>query len=495
MSGWYVKRGNQKYGPYSSTQLVEMAKKGQVLPIDWVAREEGRWMPASQMKDLFAAPPAAAARPPLRPASATPPASSALGKGPNPVAMALLSGLILLPVGHIIMGQVLKAVVVLIAAPWLMVSVGMATGGFGLPLFMLAYAGLMGTDAFLLAKKVSEGEPVGLWDTPVVPKVLGAKGILPPRIALPTLGMMLVVGTGLYLSLFGVLVALLDGTDIRNQLLIAFSLFHCVLAVIAIVLTARLQSSIVASVAAVLMMTAWGWYAFASIPPIATILGLMAGISFGAWALFTFRSPNVMTMFADAGKPGSLDDFGTPVLAGTTGGLLALILGIGGVVYMLASDNANTDYDTSYAFTSYGSPSGDREMKERTMKRREIKRREIKSRIGGTDEIDVPSDNGSDNNNPRNGSKGMDYVEIGKIIAKKLYMGMSPSDLKNMIQSESGFTPEKELTKTVNGKPAMAIYYGDDSEIIFVFFRLVQTGEWGLGAASINGKHYIIPAR
>jgi len=58
MSGWYVKRNDQKYGPYSSTQLVEMAKKGQVLSLDWVSRgEDGQWMPASQVKGLFAAPP------------------------------------------------------------------------------------------------------------------------------------------------------------------------------------------------------------------------------------------------------------------------------------------------------------------------------------------------------------------------------------------------------------------------------------------------------
>ncbi len=58
MSGWYVKRNDQKYGPYTSTRLVEMAKKGQVLPIDWVAKDDSdQWMPASQVKGLFAASP------------------------------------------------------------------------------------------------------------------------------------------------------------------------------------------------------------------------------------------------------------------------------------------------------------------------------------------------------------------------------------------------------------------------------------------------------
>jgi hypothetical protein len=71
MSGWYVKRDDKKYGPYTSTQLVEMAKKGQVLPLDWVAKgEAGQWMPASQVKGLFAAP--VGRTPPVSTPAATP---------------------------------------------------------------------------------------------------------------------------------------------------------------------------------------------------------------------------------------------------------------------------------------------------------------------------------------------------------------------------------------------------------------------------------------
>lgn len=344
---WFVQRDGQRFGPYSAAQLKQMTTTGQLLPVDLVSKGEGsKWVAASQIKGLFAAtapakqpPPApvqVAATGPLPPVSASPfdfaggpppvpvtaPADAAVEIvdrkviPTNPVAMALLSGLILIPVGHILMGQVLKAVVVLFAAPWLMVAVGTATGGLGFPVVMLAYAVVMGADAYLLALRRSAGEPVGPWDTPVVSKLLGAKGLLPARIALPILGMLLVVGSGLCLSLFGVKVALIDDSDLRNQLLIAFSLFHCVFAVIAIVLTARLQHAITAPVAAVLTMTVWGWYCFATIPPIASILGLMAGISIGAWALWTFRQPDVKAMFPDAGKPGPLDRLGMPVLAG-----------------------------------------------------------------------------------------------------------------------------------------------------------------------------------
>ncbi len=74
MSGWYVKRNDQKYGPYTSTQLVEMAKKGQVLPVDWVAQGDGeKWMPASQVKGLFAATPQVATTPATLPTAAPSP--------------------------------------------------------------------------------------------------------------------------------------------------------------------------------------------------------------------------------------------------------------------------------------------------------------------------------------------------------------------------------------------------------------------------------------
>lgn len=73
MNGWYVNRDDKKYGPYSSTQLVEMAKKGQVLPLDWVARgESGQWMPASQVKGLFAAPTQETSVPPPLPVAGPP---------------------------------------------------------------------------------------------------------------------------------------------------------------------------------------------------------------------------------------------------------------------------------------------------------------------------------------------------------------------------------------------------------------------------------------
>jgi hypothetical protein len=71
--GWFIQRDARRYGPYSSAQMVEMAKKGQVLPLDWVARgENGQWMPASQAEGLFAAPTPGTVAPPQFPVAGSP---------------------------------------------------------------------------------------------------------------------------------------------------------------------------------------------------------------------------------------------------------------------------------------------------------------------------------------------------------------------------------------------------------------------------------------
>lgn len=292
---WFVQRDGQKFGPFSPAQLKQMTATGQLLPVDLVSKGEGgKWVAASQIKGLFAAP-APAKQPPPAPVQV-----AATGPLPPPVP----------------------------TSPF-----DFAGGPPPVPV-----TAPDNTAVEIVDRKAIPTNPVTM-----APLLLGAKGLLPARIALPVLGMLLVVGSGLCLSLFGVKVALFDDSDLRNQLLIAASLFHCVFAVIAIVLTARLQYA----VAAVLTMTAWGWYCFATIPPIASILGLLAGISIGAWALFTFRSPDVKAMFADADKPGPLDRLGMPVFAGSAVGLLVLILGVGGVLYAVARDKSMDKYAIS----------------------------------------------------------------------------------------------------------------------------------------------------
>lgn len=63
---WYIQRGDQTFGPFTAGQLRAMTGTGQLLPVDLVARGDGgKWVPASQVKGLFASP----AEPPVAPAA------------------------------------------------------------------------------------------------------------------------------------------------------------------------------------------------------------------------------------------------------------------------------------------------------------------------------------------------------------------------------------------------------------------------------------------
>jgi hypothetical protein len=54
---WFIKRDDQKTGPFTSGQLRQMATTGQLLPIDLITKGGvDNWVPASNVKGLFAPP-------------------------------------------------------------------------------------------------------------------------------------------------------------------------------------------------------------------------------------------------------------------------------------------------------------------------------------------------------------------------------------------------------------------------------------------------------
>jgi len=91
---WFVQRDGQNFGPFSSAQLKQMTTTGRLLPVDLVTKgEDGRWVPASQIKGLFATSPAPASQlppmPPPLPATASqlppmPPPLPATAPSSNP---------------------------------------------------------------------------------------------------------------------------------------------------------------------------------------------------------------------------------------------------------------------------------------------------------------------------------------------------------------------------------------------------------------------------
>lgn len=168
----------------------------------------------------------------------------------------------------------------------------------------------------------------------VAPRASGKLlGVVPLQIAPPIISMVAVV-----------LLALLASFFCGSFLVFFFSFLHNAGALACIVLTARLQKSLYALLAVLFTMTAWAWLCFTAVWTVVAILGLLAGIAVGIWAVLMFRSSNVRTLFADAGKPGPLDRFGTSILAGAASVLLVLILGIGGLWHLMSSDKNKTTY-------------------------------------------------------------------------------------------------------------------------------------------------------
>lgn len=67
---YYTKDGKNKNGPVTAAQLGELARSGQILPTDMVKRDDmQKWLPASQVKGIFADNENPAPRPPPIPQS------------------------------------------------------------------------------------------------------------------------------------------------------------------------------------------------------------------------------------------------------------------------------------------------------------------------------------------------------------------------------------------------------------------------------------------
>ena len=132
-----------------------------------------------------------------------------------------------------------------------------------------------------------------------------------------------------------VLLALLASFFCGSFLVFFFSFLHNAGAVACIVLTVRLQKFLYAFLAAMLTLTVWGWLCFTAVWTVVSILGLLAGIAVGVWAMFAFFSPEVRRQFSDPSLPAPLERLPFPALAGILGGgSLALILGISMVFWL-----------------------------------------------------------------------------------------------------------------------------------------------------------------
>lgn len=191
---WYYSNDGEQHGPFTPAQLKQLAASGQIAPSHLVWKEGmSDWKPARSVKGLFPE----AAVPPPPPVSATPPEHLA-ARTPaqerrwyhDPILIGVLSFL-LPPLGQFIIGQRIKAIVIFLLAP---VAYGVLAfidwnilGGATLFIrwYLLppAYGLLVASDAYLLCKRLRDGETVNEWDFGWTPAILKSNQSARPAIA------------------------------------------------------------------------------------------------------------------------------------------------------------------------------------------------------------------------------------------------------------------------------------------------------------------------
>ena len=96
-----------------------------------------------------------------------------------------------------------------------------------------------------------------------------------------------------------------------------------------------------------------------------------------------------------------------------------------------------------------------------------------------------------------NTSPNINLEKAGEIIAelfvKKMYSGMSETEVKNVIFANTRMQPTKEKEQKFEGKKTKGIFYGDD--VMFTFIQIPDTGNYALIGVSVGKESYIAKPR
>jgi hypothetical protein len=435
---WFYASAGEKFGPFSSDQLRQFAEAGVLLPEDMVWKTGmANWVPASSITAFFPAGPAlqrtpAPPLPPARPVAPATAASMPQGQQPvhrrivasnppkDPILMAVLSGL-LPPLGQFLLGQKVKALGLFLAAPVLLPGIAMASLGLGfflLPLYNL----LIALDAYLIAKKLQGGQAVGEWEffrvgrqpgadllpalpqgppknaqtaphpVAVLPVALAEPPLatkLPPGLLPPLVGMQLVVGSALLMSLYGLLGIIKDELDTRTGVLVALTLLQSSLAVFCLAQTmTRGRRYSFTVLGTLLAPTCWAWLFFSNAPVAIPLLGTLSGFLTGTWALAVLKDRDVRSSFRDSWVPAEArwERFSAPAIAGAVGGgALAAVLCVGFILWFATRERPHPGGARPPELPNARDVNEPRSLEEREVPApRELKSRELRGRTRET---------------------------------------------------------------------------------------------------------------
>jgi len=82
---------------------------------------------------------------------------------------------------------------------------------------------------------------------------------------------------------------------------------------------------------------------------------------------------------------------------------------------------------------------------------------------------------------------------IAELFVKKMYSGMSETEVKNVIFANTRMQPTKEKEQKFEGKKTKGIFYGDD--VMFTFIQIPDTGNYALIGVSVGKESYIAKPR
>lgn len=316
---WFYTKNGQQVGPLTQEQVKQYIATKQIQADDMVWQSGmPSWVKAGELWPISTAIPSVLPPIPKSPSLSPPILASDLilpSQPPkDPILMAVVSFFI--PwLGHMLLGQVTKGVSMFLLTPFLYAIFVIAT--FGLGWVVLPIVNLIAVlDAYLLAKKLKEGQAIGKWEffgiesarSLKMSEVLLKNGRLskprPPGLVGSAIAMLFVSVQGLLMSLLGMIAIIADHSiEAVIQIFIAFSLLSSFGAMVGVYQMLRMKRYALAVLAPILVTGSWTCLTFSGIPIGIGLIGVFSGIAIGIWALDVLRQPEVRAAFENQYNP------------------------------------------------------------------------------------------------------------------------------------------------------------------------------------------------
>lgn len=301
----------------TASELNELAKSGELSPADLVWKEGmSEWKPARSINGLLTA----TKTPPPPPSSSSPQASpaetimlEAKRWFRDPILIAVLS-LLLPPLGQFIIGQRIKAVVILLIAP--VIHGVLSTldreflngSGWYFRWFLLppAYCVLVAADAYLLAKRIQDGGTVGEWEFAMIPSSSAvaneskpAKVVEPkPAGLIPSLVAMTIVTSMAFLwGVYGFFSLGPSGMRDLTGFFVCISIGYNALVAAMLWLTKAQKNHPMIVIANRMVFANWVPFLFTRVPLGITMMGCILSIAAAAWGHFVIQRGDVKDYF------------------------------------------------------------------------------------------------------------------------------------------------------------------------------------------------------